>query len=75
MRSHQRAADGVVSLAKVHRPEDFAGLTTIYASRYRARLRGLRLLRDVFLTAHPPLLFKEGNMLAQQFINTFADPA
>jgi hypothetical protein len=25
------------------------------------RLRELRLLRDIFLIAHPPLLFKEGN--------------
>src|SRR5207244_12368028 len=26
------------------------------------RLREIRLLRDIFLIAHPPLLFKEGNM-------------
>ena len=41
----------------------------------RARLRGLRWLRVVFLTAHPPLLFKEGNMLARRFIHTFYDRA
>src|SRR5215471_3421031 len=37
MRSHRRAADGVVSSAKAFRPNDLGGLTTIYASPYRAR--------------------------------------
>jgi len=26
---------------------------------------------SILLTAHPPLLFKEGNMLARRFIHTF----
>jgi len=33
----QNGAAGVVSPAKLFRPEDFAELTTITASRYRAR--------------------------------------
>jgi hypothetical protein len=57
------AADGVVRSAKAVKPNHFAGLTsarTKVASRY-------------FLNAHPPLLFKEGNVLARQFIRTFLD--
>src|SRR5438094_4771544 len=42
-----------------------AGLTTITASRYRARASRpsapLRWLRGIFLMAHPPLLGEEGN--------------
>ena len=41
----------VVRSAKVHRPEDFAGLTTPSAA--------LRLLRIFLLMPQPPLLFKE----------------
>ncbi len=31
----------------------------------------LRWLRPFLFMPHPPLLFKEGNMLARQFIHTF----
>ena len=55
-------ADGVVRSAKVHRPEDFAGLTTPSAA--------LRLLRIFLLMPQPPLLFKEGNVARCQFIHT-----
>src|SRR5215471_12503891 len=51
MRSNQRAADGVVSSAKAFRPNDFAGLTTPSART--------KVASRYFLTAHPPLLFKE----------------
>ena len=44
-------ADGVVNLAKVYRPEDFAGLTTPSAA--------LRWLRIFLFVPQPPLLFKE----------------
>src|SRR5262249_50432853 len=59
--------EGVVRSAKVHRPEDFAGLTTPSAA--------LWLLRIFLLMPQPPLLFKEGNMLARRFIHTFYDRA
>src|SRR5438093_5513345 len=68
-------ADGVFSSARLRRPDE---LTTITASRYRARAsritasryraRALRpsapllWLRSIFLMAHPPLLCEEGNM-------------
>src|SRR6516164_5401964 len=78
-RSHRIAADGVVSSAKAFRPNDFAGLTTIYASRYRARASRpsarTKVASRYFWPAHPPLLFKEGNMLARQFIHSFYDHA
>src|SRR5262249_12078557 len=48
---------------KVHRPEDFAGLTTPSAA--------LWLLRIFLLMPQPPLLFKEGNVARCQFIHTF----
>ena len=67
MRSHRIAADGVVSSAKAFRPNDFAGLTTPSART--------KVASRYFLTAHPPLLFKEGNMLDRQFIHTFYDRA
>jgi hypothetical protein len=71
-RSHRIAADGVVRSPKAFRPHDFAGLTTIYASRYRARgsrpFARTKVASRYFWPAHPPLLFKEGNMLARQFI-------
>src|SRR5262245_43203407 len=52
-RSHRSAADGVVRPAKSFGLKSFAELTTSSAP--------VRLLRDIFLIAHPPLLFKEGN--------------
>src|SRR5262249_35107951 len=52
------------SSAKLFRPEGFAELTTITASRYRARASRpsapLRWLRGFFLVAHPSLLCEEG---------------
>src|SRR5215813_5734112 len=55
----------MVSSAKLFRPEDFAGLTTITASRYRARASRpsapLWWLRSIFLLAQPSLLCEEGN--------------
>ena len=50
----------VVRSVKAFRPDDFAGLTTPSART--------KVASRYFLTAHPPLLFKEGNMLARQFI-------
>jgi len=41
----RNGAAGVVSSAKLFRPEDFAELTTIMASRYRARALRARLRR------------------------------
>ena len=41
-------AAGVVGSAKLFRPKHFAVLTTITASRYCARLRLLRSLRDFY---------------------------
>jgi hypothetical protein len=46
-------ADGVVSSAKVYRPEDFAGLTTPSAA--------FRWLRTFLLMPQPPLLYQEGS--------------
>src|SRR5215510_6823906 len=62
--------------AKLFRPEDFAGLTTITASRYRARarLRRIRWLRNFYLMPQPPLLCEEGNTPHStflQFIHAF----
>src|SRR5215472_4424139 len=58
VKNHREAtlvrADGVVSSAKVYRPEDFAGLTTPSAA--------LRWLRIFLLMPQPPLLFKEGHV-------------
>src|SRR5262252_725254 len=62
-RSDRIAADGVVSSAKAFRPNDFAGLTTPSART--------KVASRYFLSAHPPLLFKEGNVLAGQFIHIF----
>src|SRR6516165_9308080 len=59
-RSHRIAADGVVRSAKAFRPNDFAGLTTPSART--------KVASRYFWPAHPPLLFKEGNRLARQFI-------
>src|SRR5215472_13554978 len=57
VKNHREAtlvrADGVVSAAKVYRPEGFAGLTTPSAA--------LRWLRIFLLMPQPPLLFKEGS--------------
>src|SRR5215471_5046134 len=79
MRSNRRAADGVVRPAKSSGLYTFAELTTIYASRYCARASRPSARTNVasryFWTAHPPLLFKEGNMLARQFIHIFCDRA
>src|SRR5215831_12021589 len=66
-RSDRIAADGVVSSAKALRPDDFAGLTTPSART--------KVAARYFLTAHPPLYFKERNILARQFIHTFYDRA
>jgi hypothetical protein len=60
-------ADGVVSSAKLHRPEDFAGLTTPSAA--------LRSLRTFLLMPQPPLLSKEGSFARFQFIHTFIERA
>src|SRR5215831_17410 len=79
MRSNQRAADGVVRPAKSSGLCTFAERTTIYASRYcacasRPSAR-TKVASRYFWTAHPPLLFEEGNLLARQFIHTFYDRA
>src|SRR5881398_3142436 len=59
--------DGVVSSAPLRRA---AELTTITASRYRARASRpaapLRWLRGILLMAQPPLLCEEGNTLGLQ---------
>ena len=55
-------ADGVVSSAKVYRPEDFAELTTPSART--------KVASRCFLTAHPPLLYQEGSLLARQFTHS-----
>src|SRR5437867_10718425 len=64
-------ADGVVSSARLRRPDE---LTTITASRYRARaLRPsapLLWLRSIFLMAHPPLLCEEGWMTHSSSVQT-----
>src|SRR5215471_15050432 len=60
-------ADGVVRPAKSLGLNAFAELTTPSAA--------IRSLRDIRFMPHPPLLFKEGNMLARQFIHTFYDHA
>ena len=62
MRSHRKAADGVVSSAPVYRPEDFAELTTPSART--------KVASRCFLTAHPPLLYQEGSLLARQFTHS-----
>src|SRR5213594_2126149 len=64
-------ADGVVSSARLRRP---AELTTITASRYRARSSRpsapLLRLRGIFLMAQPPLLCEEGNMTHSSSVPT-----
>src|SRR5437870_3096921 len=76
----RNGAAGVVSSAKLFRPEDFAELTTITASRYRARASrpsaalsvASQLLVDAAAT--PPL--RGGNTPHStflQFIHTFYD--
>jgi hypothetical protein len=55
-------ADGVVYAAKSLGLNASAKLTTPSAA--------LRWLRIFLLMPHPPLLFKEGNILARQFIHT-----
>src|SRR5437867_7147232 len=64
-------AAGVVGSAKLFRPKHFAVLTTITASRYRARLRLLRWLRD-FYCCLPLLceLCEEGNTRTQRLANS-----
>src|SRR5881296_100993 len=61
-------AYGVVSSAPLRRP---AELTTITASRYRARASRPSApplwLRGIFLMAQPPLLCEEGNMTLFKF--------
>src|SRR5438034_10705391 len=63
----RNSAAGVVSSAKLFRPEGFAELTTITASRCRARASrpsaALRWLRNILLMPQPPLLFKGINIL------------
>src|SRR5438093_8893080 len=65
------AADGVVSSAPLRRP---AELTTITASRYRARASRPSApplwLRGIFLMAQPPLLCEEGNMTHSSSVQT-----
>ena len=58
-------ADGVVRPAKSLGLNIFAELTTPSAA--------LRWLRNFLFMPQPPLLFKEGNMLARKFIHTFID--
>jgi hypothetical protein len=55
MDQFRNGAAGVVSSAKLFRPEEFAELTTPSAA--------LRWLRSFLLMPQPPLLFKEGNVL------------
>src|SRR5207249_11596677 len=58
MDAFRNGAAGVVSSAKLFRPEDFAELTTITASRYRARAsRPSAALSQLLLdaAASPPL--------------------
>jgi hypothetical protein len=50
----RNGAAGVVSSAKLFRPQQFADLTTPSAA--------LRWLRNFLLMPQPPLLFKEGNI-------------
>src|SRR5262245_48420794 len=76
----RNCAAGVVSSAKLFRPEDFAELTTITASRYRARASrpsaapsvASRLLVDAAAT--PPLRGGEYSTFnISSFIHTFYD--
>src|SRR5215510_7150385 len=68
MAPFRNGAAGVVSSAKLFRPEDFAELTTLSA--------GFRWLRNFYLIPQPPLLCEEGNTAHStflQFIHTFYD--
>src|SRR5262249_3100431 len=73
----RNGAAGVVSSANLFRPEDFAELTTIKASPYRARasrpsasFRGFATLIDAAAT--PPLRGREYSARVQA-IHTFID--
>jgi hypothetical protein len=70
----RNGAAGVVSSAKLFRPEDFAELTTITASRYRARASrpsaALRWLRNFDWCRSLPLLCEEGNS-ARFYVSQF----
>src|SRR5213594_3767164 len=57
----RNGAAGVVSSAKLFRPEDFAELTT--------RLRRFRWLRNFQLMPQPPLLCEEGNTPHSTFLS------
>ena len=69
-------ADGVVSSARLRRP---AELTTITASRYRARASRpsapVLWLRGIFLMTQPPLLCEEGNMTHSSSVQTATSSA
>ena len=75
----RNGAAGVVSSAKLFRPEDFAELTTIRASRYRARASrpsaalsvASQLLFDAAAT--PPLRGGEYSTFDISSIHTFID--
>src|SRR5437773_5396873 len=72
----RNGAAGVVSSAKLFRPEDFAELTTITASRYRARASrpsaalsvASQLLVDAAAT---PSSARRGILHVQHFFNSF----
>ena len=72
----RNGAAGVVSSAKLFRPEDFAKLTTIMASRYRARASrpsaalsvASQLLVDAAAT---PSSARRGILHVQHFFNSF----
>ena len=70
----RNGAAGVVSSAKLFRSEHFAGLTTITASRYRARASrpsaALRWLRNFHWCRSLPLLCEEGNS-ARFYVSQF----
>ena len=65
MRSHRRAADGVV------RPAKSSGLYTL-AERTTPSAR-TKVASRCSIDAHPPLLYQEGSFLDRQFIHSFYD--
>jgi len=69
LRSHRTAADGVVRPAKSSGLCTFAELTTPSTR--------IKVASQYFLTAYPPLLFKEGSKLArlQAGPTTFSSPS
>src|ERR1051326_6279852 len=74
----RNGAAGVVSSAKLFRPEVLAELTTINASRYRARASrpsaALLWLRNFLLMPQPPLLFQGGECARVQIYSHLHRP-